>query len=142
MCGLASSLCQPCFLKPLQLGTELFASHRQNPDDVQTAEICSAYTDYVLHRQNDFFDTAQQVLLDGLMARVGVCKIYWEQRTEPQEEEFSNLTEDELDLLLADDALELVDSETNDYSALYQALSTQDRYISGQSFLLYRQKNL
>ena len=101
-------------LETFAAGNRIVRFAPSGPDDVQTAEICSAYTDYVLHRQNDFFDTAQQVLLDGLMARVGVCKIYWEQRTEPQEEEFSNLTEDELDLLLADDALELVDSETND----------------------------
>lgn len=101
-------------LETFAAGNRIVRFAPQNPDDVQTAEICSAYTDYVLHRQNNFFDVAQQVILDGLMARVGVCKIYWEQRTELQEEEFSNLTEDELDLLLADEALELVDSETND----------------------------
>ena len=91
----------------LYIGNKIVRFAPQNPDDVQTAEICSAYTDYVLHRQNDFFDVVQQVILDGLMARVGVCKIFWEVMTESQEEEFSNLTEDELDLLLADEALEL-----------------------------------
>ena len=101
-------------LETFAAGNRIVRFAPQNPDDVQTAEICSAYTDYVLHRQNDFFDVVQQVILDGLMARVGVCKIFWEVMTESQEEEFSNLTEDELDLLLADEALELVDSETND----------------------------
>jgi len=101
-------------LETFAAGNRIVRFAPQNPDDVATAEICSAYTDYVLFRQNDFFDVAQQVILDGLMARVGICKVFWEQRYEAQEEEFQNLTEDELDLLLADDDLELVESETND----------------------------
>jgi len=101
-------------LETFAAGNRIVRFAPTGPDDVQTAEICSTYTDYVIHRQNDFFGAAQQVILDGLMARVGVCKIYWEQASEPQEEEFQNLTEDELDLLLADDDIELVDSETNE----------------------------
>ncbi|MBH96789.1 MAG: hypothetical protein CMD87_05980 [Gammaproteobacteria bacterium] len=101
-------------LETFAAGNRIVRFAPQNPDDVQTAEICSAYTDYVLHRQNDFFDVAQQVILDGLMARVGVCKIFWEMMTETQEEEFDNLTEDELDLLLSEEDLELIDSDTNE----------------------------
>ena len=51
---------------------------------------------------------------DGLMARVGVCKVFWEESTEAQEEEFVNLTSDELDVILSADDVELVDSTTND----------------------------
>jgi len=105
-------------LETFAAGNRIVRFAPQGPDDVQTAEICSAYTDYVLHRQNDFLSVAQQVVLDGLMARVGVCKVFWEQRAEAQEEMFDNLTEDELDLLLADDAIELVESEANDLGLL------------------------
>ena len=105
-------------LETFAAGNRIVRFAPQGPEDVQTAEICSAYTDYVLHRQNSFFDVAQQVILDGLMARVGVCKVFWEQRSETQEELFENLTEDELDLLLADDDIELVESETNDLGLL------------------------
>ena len=101
-------------LETFAAGNRIVRFAPQTPDDVETAEICSAYTDYVLFRQNDGFDIFQQVILDGLMARVGVAKVFWEQRYELQEEEFDNLTEDELDLLLAEDDLELVESETND----------------------------
>ena len=48
------------------------------------------------------------------MARVGVCKVFWEESTEAQEEEFVNLTSDELDVILSADDVELVDSTTND----------------------------
>ena len=68
----------------------------------------------VMWRQNDCFSVFQSVILDGLMARVGVCKVFWEESTEAQEEEFVNLTSDELDVILSADDVELVDSTTND----------------------------
>ena len=101
-------------LETFAAGNKIVRFAPQNPDDVETAKICSAYTDYVLFRQNDGFNIFQQVILDGLMARVGICKVFFEERYELQEEVFENLTEDELDLLLSDEALELVESETND----------------------------
>ena len=49
-------------------------------------EICSSYTDYVMWRQNDCFNVFQSVILSGLMSRIGVCKVFWEQSSEGQEE--------------------------------------------------------
>lgn len=101
-------------LETFASGTRTVKFAPQGPEDIQLADVCSRFTDYILHRQNDFFSVAQKVILDGLMARVGVCKVYWDEKYETEEETFENLTDDELDLLLADDDLELVESETND----------------------------
>lgn len=101
-------------LETFSAGNRIVKFAPQGPEDVQTAEICSAYTDYVMWRQNDCFSVFQSVILDGLMARVGVCKVFWEESTEAQEEEFVNLTSDELDVILSADDVELVDSTTND----------------------------
>jgi len=133
-------------LETFAAGNRIVKFAPQNPDDVETAKICSAYTDYVLHRQNDFFSVAQSVIHDGLMARVGVCKVYWEQRSETQEEEFSNITEDELDLLLAEDDIELVESETNEIGLIsgtiersYDASQVVIKSISPEQFLIESQ---
>ena len=101
-------------LETFGAGNKIVRFAPQGPDDIQTSEICTAYTNWVLFRQSDGFDIFQQTIMSGLMARVGVVKVFWEQRTEGQEEEFQNLTDDELDLLLAEDDIELIDSETND----------------------------
>jgi len=85
-----------------------------DPTDIEMARVCSSYTEHVLFKMNDGLSVFQSVIMDGLMARIGVCKVFWEQRTEYQEEEFSGLTEDELDLLLSADDVELVESETDD----------------------------
>jgi len=97
-------------------GTVKFAP--QNADDVQQAKICTAYTDFVCHRQNDLFSVMQSVIHDGLIARVGVAKVYWDEREDFHEEYFEDLTTDELDALLAQDMIEIKDEETNDFGLI------------------------
>jgi len=104
---------QAALLETFAAGNKIVKFAPQGPEDVETAKVCSAYTDYILFRQNDGFNVFSQVIHDGLMARVGACKVFWQQSEEVQEEEFSDVTQDELDMLLAEDDVELIDSETN-----------------------------
>ena len=67
-----------------------------------------------MFRQNDIFSTMNTVIHDGLTARVGVCKIFWDKKEEVVEEDFKDVNQDELDMLLATDDVELGDSETNE----------------------------
>ena len=97
---------------------EVFASGRkivsftpQNPEDVEPSRIASEYIDYVVFRQNDGYQVFSDVIQDGLMARIGVAKVYWQDLVEPIEQEFEGTVES-LDVLLADDAYEVKDLST------------------------------
>ena len=64
---------------------EVFASGRkivsftpQNPEDVEPARIASEYVDYVVFRQNEGYSCMSDIIQDGLMARIGVAKVYWQ----------------------------------------------------------------
>ena len=101
---------------------ETFASgHRiakfvpTGPEDVAQAEICTNMVDYVCFRQNDLYDTMRQVIFDGLTARVGVARVYWEQMQEVDRENFESITEQELDVILSQDDVELEESETDEF---------------------------
>ena len=104
---------QAALLETFAAGNRIVKFAPQGPEDVETAKVCSAYTDYVLFRQNDGFNIFSQVIHDGLMARVGTAKVLWQQSEEMDLEEFTDLTQDELDMLLAEDDIELIESETN-----------------------------
>jgi hypothetical protein len=120
----AVSSMSAALLETFSSGNKICKFAPQGPEDVQTAEVCSAYVDFVLHRQNDFFSVARDVIHDGLTSRVGVAKIFWDVRTEEDLEEFDSLTQDELDMLLAsDENLELVDSETDDIGLVSGTIS-------------------
>ena len=101
-------------LETFASGNNIIKFAPQNADDVEMADVCSKYTDYVMFRQNDIFSTMNTVIHDGLTARVGVCKIFWDEKEEVVEEDFKDVNQDELDMLLAQDDVELGDSETNE----------------------------
>lgn len=101
-------------LETFSAGTRTVKFAPQNEDDVELARMCTEYTDYVVHRQNDMFNVMSTAIHDALIARAGVVKVFWESSTETDYEEFDDITESELDMLLAQDNVELVESTTDD----------------------------
>ena len=78
-------------LETFSTGNKTLRFAPQNADDVDTAEVCTEYTDYVLHRQNNLFETMQTVIHDGLIARAGIAKVYWCMQDESTLEYVENL---------------------------------------------------
>ena len=111
-------------LETFAAGNNVVKFAPQNADDVETAEICSKYTDYVMFRQNDAFNVMNSAIHDGLTSRVGVAKVFWDEREEIVEEEFNDLNQDELDMLLAQENVELGDSETNEVGLISGTILT------------------
>lgn len=101
-------------LETFSAGTRTVKFAPQNEDDVELAKMCTEYTDYVVHRQNDMFNVMSTAIHDALIARAGVVKVFWENSAETDYEEFEDITETELDMLLAQDNVELVESTTDD----------------------------
>jgi hypothetical protein len=101
-------------LETFSAGTRTVKFAPQNEDDVELAKMCTEYTDYVVHRQNDMFNVMATAIHDALIARAGVVKVFWENSAETDYEEFEDITETELDMLLAQDNVELVESTTDD----------------------------
>jgi hypothetical protein len=100
-------------------GNGIVAFDPQGPTDVQQAREATEYCDYVIFRQNNGYQIFSDTIQDGLMARVGVSKVYWEERIEDTEEEFSNLTQDEVDMLLAQPDVKDVKAELNEQTGLF-----------------------
>ena len=106
-------------LETFSSGNRICKFAPQGPEDTQMAAVCSAYTDYVVFRQNDFFGVLRSVIHDGLVARVGTAKVFWQESSQVDLESFENITQDELDMLLAqDENIELEDSEADDFGML------------------------
>ena len=75
----------------------------QGPEDVGGARVGTKYADYVLFRQNPGLDILTSVLTDGLVARNGVAKVYWDSSTSVSDEAIEDLDGDELAILLERD---------------------------------------
>lgn len=90
----------------------------QNEDDVPGARIASLYTDYVVFRQNPGYEVFQDVITDGLLARNGIAKVYWDKDSKREEELFENISSEQLDLLISEDNVELKDAEADEATGL------------------------
>ncbi len=86
----------------------------QTGEDTKTAEICTAFTDYVANRQNNLFEVMQTVIHDGLVARAGIAKVYWDEREDSHLEPIQDLTEEEFDTVIAQPNVEIEEVEQDE----------------------------
>lgn len=100
-------------LETFSAGTDVVQFTPAGPEDVEMANVCTTYTNYIIHRQNDGFSIYRDIIHDGLMARNGIAKVYWETKVDQIEEEFEDLNEDEFTAMLNDDDIELLRMEEN-----------------------------
>lgn len=101
-------------LETFAAGSQIIDFTPQGPEDVIPARIATLYTDYVVHRQNNGYQIFSDIITDGLLARVGVAKVYWDKRETRTEEEFEGLTTEEFDALLTQPDVEIDSYEVDD----------------------------
>lgn len=107
-------------LETFSAGNKIVSFDPQTEADVEPMREATEYADYVVHRQNDSYKIFSDVIQDGLMARNGVAKIYWDERHEEIEEEFSNASLDEVDMLASQPDVLDVSIEQDEETGLFE----------------------
>jgi len=102
-------------LEVFSSGSGIVKFDAQNEEDVAQANVCTAYADYVAFRQNDLYSVMATAIHDSLVARNGIAKVFWQEQTDFTTEYFENLTPDELDMLLAQDNVELKETTADEF---------------------------
>lgn len=106
-------------LETFSAGNKIISYEPQTDNDVEPMRIATEYADYVVHRQNDSYGIFSEIIQDGLMARTGIAKVYWDEQYEDSEEEFHNVTMEEAEMLLAQDQVSDVTLDHNPDSGLF-----------------------
>lgn len=83
------------------------------PEDEGAAQQETDYVNYVFMQQNPGFMTLYSFIKDALLQKVGIVKIWWEEREEEQRETYYDLTDDQFALVAqavaeSDGALKIV----------------------------------
>ena len=105
-------------LETFSSGSKTVRFAPQNADDQDLADVATEYCDYVANRSNNLYEVMSSVLHDGLIARVGIAKVFYENAEESHLEEITDLTEEELDSLLVQDNIE-IEEISEDVSGLF-----------------------
>jgi hypothetical protein len=99
----------PSLMEIFTSGDEVVRFEPVGPEDVQKAEQETDYTNHVFTNQNPGFLILYSMIKDALLSKVGVSKVWWEQRKQEERETYYDLTDDEFAMLLADEDVEIVE---------------------------------
>ena len=86
----------------------------KNPGDEEGAKQATEYVNWVFYRDNDGFLVLHNWFKDALLQKTGIVKAYWDDKIDVTKEEYQNLTDDELVLLMADGTREVVEQDTQE----------------------------
>ena len=93
-----------------------------DPVPGMTLEDCREATEacrYVIFHENRGFKIFNDTIHDGLTARVGVAKVYWEELFDYEDEEFSNLPYEVAQALASQDNVDEFDADLNEETQLF-----------------------
>ena len=84
-----------------------FQCEGTGPEDDEMARQCSDYLNYVFYKENDGFVALYSAFKDALIQKNGILKIYWDDSAKTEREEYTRLTDDEFNDLVADAQVEV-----------------------------------
>jgi hypothetical protein len=86
----------------------------RGPEDVKAAAQATEYVNFILNSDNDGFQIFHDWFKDALLFKAGIVKVYWHETEETVEEDYADLTDDELTALLLDDDIEVIEQEARE----------------------------
>lgn len=88
-----------------------------DPDQDMNVDECrkaSLYASFIINQENEGFNLFTGVIHDGLTARNGIAKVYWEKKCTYKEETFEGLHHDDAHALASQDDVDEFDGTHND----------------------------
>ena len=82
------------------------------PGDEPLAKQATEYCNWVLMKQNPGIAIMHDWFKDAVLQKVGIIKAYWDDSISVTKEQYANLTDDELAMLLSDGTMEIAGQET------------------------------
>lgn len=98
----------PSLMRPFVSGDEIVRFEPRGPEDEEACKQASEYLNYIFFQRNDGFKIVYDTMKDGLMLRLGVAKVVWDDYADVGVESYKALTPQEFEMLMADTAVEVL----------------------------------
>lgn len=112
-------------LETFASGFEIVKFDPQNQNDIEGSRIATQYCDYVMFRQNNGYQIFHDTIHDGLTARVGIAKVYWDEKVKFEDEEFENYTQDDVNALVSLSEVDAVEASLDESTGLFKGKLTR-----------------
>ncbi len=104
----------PGILRPFVASEEVVRFEPKGPEDEGVARQATDYANFVWSVDNPGFRVFHDWIKDGLIARVGVVKLWWEAGDDEVREDYTGLTPEEVAALESDPAVALVEQRAEE----------------------------
>ena len=101
----------PQLLKIFTQSVDVVEFTPQNDGDQAVADNVTQYVNHIFNKDNPGAILMHNWFWDALVNKVGIVKAYWNTDTDVTEEEYQNLSQDELGMLMAADDVEITEQE-------------------------------
>ena len=91
----------PSLMRIFTSGDNVFNCEGMGPEDEEMARQCSDYLNYIFYKENDGFLSLYTAFKDALIQKNGILKVYWDDAAKTEREEYTRLTDDEFNDLVA-----------------------------------------
>ena len=122
---------KPSLMRVFASGDEMVKFNPHGPEDVKMAEQATDYVNYVFTKDNPGWEILYSWFTDALLFKNGIVKVWWDETDESQREEYKNLTEDELAVLINDPGVEVIEHSPpgEDSGGAYGDMSTEGHHV-------------
>jgi len=100
---------KPSLMRVFASGDEMVKFTPHGPEDVPMAKQATDYVNYVFTKDNPGWEILYSWFTDALLSKNGIIKVWWEDYEEEEREEYRNLDEMSLTMLLSDDDVEVIE---------------------------------
>jgi hypothetical protein len=99
----------PTLIKTFCAGDNVVEFTPTQEQDEDKAKLATDYINYVFYKQNPGFQIVHSWFHDALLQKVGVLKVWWDNRVEESREEYTGQTDEQLAMLLDDPEVEPIE---------------------------------
>jgi len=100
---------KPSLMRVFASGDDMVKFSPVGPEDVAMAKQATDYVNYVFTKDNNGWEILYSWFTDALMQKNGIVKVWWNEYEESSREEYRNLEEMELQVLVSNDDVEVIE---------------------------------
>jgi hypothetical protein len=104
---------KPSLMRVFASGDRIVEFHPTGPEDIPAAEQASDYINHIFTKDNPGFEILYSWFTDALLQKNGIVKCWWDETDENDRETYTDLTDLELDALIAPDNVEVLEHSEN-----------------------------
>jgi len=124
---------KPSLMRIFASGDDVVKFLPEGPEDVPYAKQATDYVNWILNRKNNWSELFLTWITDALLEKVGIIKIFWDETERKNREEYHDLTDVELEHLIASDDVEVLEHTEKVEADELVSISTHDVVITRQT---------